>query len=600
MQKREKILAIALSTVVVIWFGLPIIENSFLEPLNQLEAEEARLREEQQAKFDEQLDLRKKENQLAVWRKLSLPPDPLDAQRLYQEWLTDLAQLSGLEQMKVTLERRNAQGDVYVTIPVTIEARATMQELAQFLDRFNATELLHRIARCDAISPSSAGNPDLQVTLTAEGISLTSAPVRNRLFPQIQLEAELKKSETTVDLANVPIDFPQETPFRVRMDDEFANVTEVKGTAWTLQRGVDRTFADDHAMGTNIELFPVSPTTAHDAKAVQAMWNQSVFTKPAPQASYDPKLATTIAPPAIRGRRWEWKLDVNSWNPAFGSPMFSLVEGTEQIKLDERSGRLSWDVDAEAEVGARTLQVMVWGSASKQAGFTSTVNLKVRDPNEPPMITQNAPLRFFLGRNSQKRIAATDPDGEDADLRYELEGAPEGMLINEREGLLSWAPPESMDAQTLEVRVTVRDSDEFPESTSRTIPISLEEDSARYTYLTTTFKKTFDGEREEWEAYLFDRATNQTKMLKEATQFTISDFEMTVKEIGEGFVDVERPEGRYRIVFERPLVDMVPLPTPPESSSPATELTPEPVNNSTTPSPENDVQERLENSPVQE
>lgn len=597
MQKREKILAIALSAVVIIWFGLPIIENSFLEPLNQLEAEEASLREEQQAKFDAQLDLRKKENQLAVWRKLSLPPDPLDAQRLYQEWLTDLAQLSGLEQMKVTLERRNAQGDVYITIPVTIEARATMQELAQFLDRFNSTQLLHRIARCDAISPASAGNPDLQVTLTAEGISLTSAPVRNRLFPQIQLEAELKKSETTVDLANVPIDFPGEAPFRVRMDDEFANVTEVKGTKWTLQRGVDRTFADDHPAGTNIELFPVSPTTVHDSKAVQAMWNQSVFTKPAPQASYDPKLASTLAPPAIRGRRWEWKLDVNSWNPAFGSPMFSLVEGAEQIKLDERTGRLSWDVDAEAELGERNLQVMVWGSASKQAGFTSTVNLKVRDPNERPIITQNTPLRFFLGRNSQKRIAATDPDGEDADLRYELNGAPEGMLINQREGLLSWAPPESMDAQTLEVRVTVRDSDEFPESTSQTISISLEEDSARYTYLTTTFKKTYDGGKEEWEAYLFDRATNQTKMLKESTQFTISDFEMTVKEIGEGFVDVERPEGRFRIVFERPLVDMVPLPTPPESASSATELIPE---NATPPSPDNDSPEKIEGSTVQE
>ena len=97
MQKREKILAIALGSVVLLWFGLPILESSFVEPLVQLANDEERLQEEANEKFDEQLELRKKVKQLAQWRQKSLPPDPLDAQRLYQEWLVDLAQMCGFE-----------------------------------------------------------------------------------------------------------------------------------------------------------------------------------------------------------------------------------------------------------------------------------------------------------------------------------------------------------------------------------------------------------------------------------------------------------------------------------------------------------------------
>lgn len=562
MQNREKLLAIGLGGIMVLWFGLPIFERNFLEPLNALAADEERLQKEANQKFDEQLELRKKEKRLADWRKISLPPDPLDAQRLYQEWLTDLGQLSGFEGIKVTLERRVATGKVYVTIPVTLEAKATVQELAQFLERFNSVDLLHRISTCDAISPASEGNPDLQVTLTAEGLSLTDAPVRSRLFPQIVLEADLNENQTNLQHPSAAIGFPEQGAFRVRIDDEFLNVNQVEGNQWTIQRGVARTFAEDHSVGATIELYPLRPPGTSGVRDVETMWSQSVFTKPAPQANYDPKLATTTPPPAIRGRKWDWKLNVSSWNPAFGSPMFSLLESPQGIKLDERTGNVSWDVTKSTELGQQSLQVMVWGSASKDAGFTSTVNLRVRDPNEPPELKEMGPLRFFLGRSSRKKIEGIDPDGEATGLRYKIEGAPEGMQIGERDGMLSWTPADSLDAQSMEIRVTVTDSDEDPESVTRTIPIALEEDSARYTYLTTTFRRELAEGAVAWEAYLFDRATNKTTMLKSGEKVTITDFEMTVKAIGDDFVEVERPEGQYRIVFERPLVDMIKLPDP--------------------------------------
>ncbi len=559
MQQREKYLAIGLGSIVVLWFGLPVFESTFLQPINNLVSEEEALQVEANERFDQQIEQRKRAKQLADWRKISLPPDPLDAQRLYEEWVSSLAKLSGFEGTKVTLGRRSSQQDVFVTIPVTLETKATAQELAQFLERFESVELLHRISTCDVISPASEGNPDLQITLTAEGLSMKSAKQRTRLFPQIRLQTELKENQTVVEIEDAT-GFPEKANFRVRIDDEFLNVTAIDGNKWTLQRGVASTFSKTHQPGTTLELFPLLSEIEADSNAVEAMWSQSIFTKPAPQADYDPKLAATTAPPAIRGTKWNWKLNVTSWNPAFGSPMYTLIDSPQGVEIDERTGNLSWNVASEIELGPRELQVLVYGSASKQAGFTSTVDMRVRDPNEPPVIDQASALRFFLGRASKKTIAADDPDGENTKLKFSIANAPEGMQIGEDDGVLSWTPAESLEAQTYEIQVTVTDSDEDPESVTKTIPVSLEEDSARYTFLTTTFKRVFGEGREEWEAYLFDRATNKTTMLKKGEEVTITDFEMTVKGIGDDFVEVARPDGMYRIVFERPLVEMVKLP----------------------------------------
>lgn len=564
MQKREKILAGGLGgTVVLLFLVFPWFESNFIEPLTQLSTEEEAAIARKDERFDQQLALRVKEKQLAVWRQQSLPPDPLNAQRLYQEWLTDLAQLSGFEQIKVTLDRRVAQGSVYVTIPVTLEGRATLQELAQFLERFESVDLLHRIATCDALSSGSEGNPELQVTITAEGISMNSAPERMRLFPQFELDSELRENQTTLKFPVPPVGFPQETPFRVRLGEEFANVTAIEGETWTLQRGVAKTFAARHSGGSAVELFPLKSERVPDANAVEALWSMSVFTKPAPLTRYDPKLASTTPPPAIRGQRWEWKLNVTSWNPAFGNPVYNLLEGPEGVRLDERTGTLSWTVSRDVELGQRSLQIVVWGTASKEGGFTTTLPVRVRDPNRPPVIEQAAPLKFFIGRASQKRIPATDPDGDNRRLKFSLEGAPNGMTIGESDGVISWTPAQSLEAQSLEVRVTVTDADEFPESVTKTIPISLEEDSARFTYLTTTFKRILKDGTEEWEAYLFDRATNKTMMLRQGEQVTLADFEMTIEKIGDDYVLVKRPEGHFRIVFERPLVNMVEVATKP-------------------------------------
>jgi hypothetical protein len=560
MQKREKILAIVLAAVVFGWIGLPMLESQFLAPLKELESRQIRLTDETERLHKQQLELALKDEQTRQWRSRSLPPDPLNAQRLYQEWLTNLAQLSGFSDIKITLERRVAEGTTYVTIPVTLESRARLQELVRFLERFHSVDLLHRIARCDVASPSNEGDPELSVTLLAEGLAIQSAPERTRLFPQTELfEAVDKEADRITVVSNKG--FPQAVPFRIRMGNEFLDVTAMDDNVWTVQRGVERTFAEPHSGNTGVEQFPLRANG--EVAEATAIWMHSPFTKPAPAIEFRPRLASTSPPPAIRDRDWSWKLDIAGWNPAFGSPNYELLAAPAGMELDERSGLLRWHPTAQVERGEHSVQVLVWGTNGRDAGFTPTFRVKVRDPNQPPRIAQPEALRFFIGRQSNVRIAAEDPDGNTQQLKFVLEEGPGGMTIDPASGQLSWTPGDDLAPQEFTIRVKATDSDDLPESAVVRIPVILQEDSARFTYLTGSVTRS-DGAKEAW---LYDRSSNRTARLHEGERFRIADLDLILESIGPTSVILRRNDQRYQLRFEQPLLEMALLAQPAETSN---------------------------------
>lgn len=570
MQKREKILAGVLAGAVAFWFGGSFITSVFIEPLKQLEGEESHLTNERRRLVDEQMALARKENQLRLWRALSLPPDPLDAQRLYQEWLVTLANMSGFEISKVTLERRVQERDTYVTIPVTIEAKAQLQELAGFLARFQSVKLLHRIARCDITSPSSEGNPELTVVLTAEGVSMTSAPPRTRLFPLTELTGAVSRDAQTITVGTSK-GFPEQTPFCVRIGGEFMNVTEVKDNVWTVQRGVEKSFAEKHASGATVEEFPIQ--AGKDAtKSIAAMWTRSIFTKPTQQIDYRPRLATTTAPVAIRGSSWKWKLEVTGWNPAFGSPKFELLSGPSGLELDEKTGTLNWNVGSQAEPGMQTAEILVWGTNGRNSGFTPTVNIRVRDPNLPPRFEEMKPLTFYIGRETKVRVPAIDPDGDANMMTYSLLEGPPGMTIDSKTGELKWAPGDELAPQDYKVRLEAKDSDEMPQTASAELTVSLLEDSAKFTYLTGYLKRTSGVE----EFLVIDRATNRNSLVRKGDRLQVADFDLTIEEIFPTYLVVRRDGKLYTWTFEQPLTAIEPLEGPENAVPVAAPGTPDP------------------------
>lgn len=554
MKSREKLLAISLGAVLIGGVGFSYFESAILTPLRDLENQVKSKTAETQRLREEQMALARKDGEMKQWRGLSLPPNPEDAQRLYQEWLINLAQLSGFEILKVTLERRVAEGDTFVTIPVQVEVRAKLRELMEFIDRFESVDLLQRIARCEATSPSNEGDPELNVTMILEGVSMQSAPERTRLFPQSELFEPVSKDATKITVVSNK-GFPEKAPFCVRIGTEFLNVTAIDGNTWTVQRGVEKTFSDKHDSNSYVELFPLR-NDSRFAKEMNTIWSESLFTKPAPKVDYQPRLASTTPPPVIRGNSWNWKLDVTGWNPAFGSPKFELVSAPPGMELDAQTGTLQWKITSEAELGNHPVELLVWGTNGRDAGFAPSLKVRVRDRNLPPQITTAGPYRFFIGRESEIKLDVKDPDGNGKPVTFAIEQGPAGMTIDSQSGVVKWKPGEELMPQKLEVRLKVTDTDEFPEVVTATIPVSLDEDSARFTYLTGSVTRSSGKE----EAWIYDRATNKTTVLHTGDAFQIADFDLTLESIGPTFVIVKRGEQKFQWKMEQPLTEMQPAP----------------------------------------
>src|SRR6218665_4125018 len=103
MQQREKILLGAFAGVAVSWFAVrPFVESAFITPLTDKGAQVEKLTREKSDKDVDDLAQLKAIRRLKDYKQRSLPPNPLDAHRLYQGWLTDLCQICGFSDVKIT------------------------------------------------------------------------------------------------------------------------------------------------------------------------------------------------------------------------------------------------------------------------------------------------------------------------------------------------------------------------------------------------------------------------------------------------------------------------------------------------------------------
>lgn len=286
MQQREKILAIAAATVVVAWLGLPRLGDFFLGPIRDAQQRLDGVTEQLTQKTREAVQVKNAGLALKEWRGRSLPPNPPDAQRLYQAWLTDLAQVADFKNVKVTPGRRVPQGKVWTGILVSLDGEATLSQVHRFLFHFNQADLAHRITSLNLESPDSNANVPLRVSLTAEGLAVAGTEPRLTLFPQTTLKADFRSqtSQQTIEIEDVA-DFPAEPGYRIRIGNEYLNVVDVDEHRWTIEGGVDATSPASHAAGDVVELAAVHPDYAeHTFDDFRSMAANSPFVKPVPES----------------------------------------------------------------------------------------------------------------------------------------------------------------------------------------------------------------------------------------------------------------------------------------------------------------------------
>jgi hypothetical protein len=407
--EREKILFIALVAVIVVALGIPQFNQWIIEPIEQRIARLQLLDSQVSDKQLQEIAILKSRREMAHWKARSLPPDPLDAQRLYQEWLTDLARIAGLTDAKVTPEPRIGRGDVFVPVRISIEVNATFEHLCRFLFLFHQTDLMHRIAELQVDSEQNEGNPPLKISLTAEGLALVNASPRDRLFPQTQSLQELSADATEIEVAGND-GFPESGTFRIRLGNEFVNVSKISGMTWTLVRGVDSTEAMSHELGATVELAPVDQSlpraTLEDYSTIVA---NSLFVKPIPKGQSLPELKP-IGPQRVYAlKTLSFTAEVAETSGAEQKLKFSLAEGAPAgASIDASTGLFSWTPDTSVTAGEHECTVVVEVTdlprLKASETFKITVGADAADQTTlSGIVGQNDRWKAFLTNNAEKK-----------------------------------------------------------------------------------------------------------------------------------------------------------------------------------------------------
>jgi Putative Ig domain len=538
MQKREQYLLAGLIAVFVLWQGAVWFSSAFLQPIRDKRQQLAELTDSIDKKNEKLIDLARAKKDLANWRLRSLPPDPtkpnqrpdaINAQRLYQDWLHDLAQLCGFEDLKVAPDRRTAsQGNVFVAVGIKIEADARYEQLCNFLDHFYRTDLMHRVASLHVTSREAEGDPFLHCVIEAEGLAITGAEQRRRLFPQTQLASDVADDATAINVESME-GFPKSPGFLVRLKNEYLTVTAVDGNKWTAKRGRERTIPANYQKGTIAELTPLNPAVPEwSPDEFQKLLKQNIFSKPAPPAQYKLKLAPLGEKTFTRGKPVDFSIVALGFDPTRGRPEFVLTGSPPTgAKLDKSTGRFSWTPPDEQKAGSYPVKFEVRHPTAPGGRLVETVNIVLRDANTPPKFATQSVPPAYIGREWKFIPEVNDAESKRDRLTWKLnENSPSGMKINASTGEISWTPDESTDVGDVTVQVTASDDGMPPLSATLDLKLSVQDDAAQFTKLVGIFAQ--GGDRR---AILYDPSQNKRLELREGNTIAVTDIKGTVKSI---------------------------------------------------------------------
>lgn len=557
--KRTKLLAGALGLVVVFWLFEP--HKAILKPLNDadlaLSNAEADLEEAEDAK----LNMLKAKRNMRLWKKQSLPPDDRNGQRVYQQWIQDLAEESGLSSVKVEAGSRPkkrskaVKDDIYVAAQLKITAEGTLTELSRFLYRFKRTALLHRVVTLSVQSDDIEGDPILEIGMLAEAISMTSAAPRLKLFQETWLSEAIEDDSTTLQVADLEM-FPKEPGFQLQVDSEYMIVTAVDEETKTLtvQRAADDSTANSHDAKARVEWIPVAEemkdVTFDEYKEFLAA---SPFVKPEPERQYEPAIQVIAKKSVKPGEKLDFRVKTEGFNPVNGGPVFKLAEGhPEGMTINEKTGAVEWQTADDTKIETYKATVQVTQSDDATVDLSKEFSVEVAVANNAPSIgVPDGRITAWLGQPLTVELDVKD-ETPSSRLKFSVIGA-DGAYIDSETNAFKWNPDQTLEPGDYTATIKVTDR-EGKESEAR-INIIARDDEARYTKIIGSASIVPEkGEQEEQAvAWMYSTISNKTTKLQVGTEFSVADIVGTVKSIDPRSVTIETKDGQMELALGRDL-----------------------------------------------
>lgn len=531
---RTKVLGGVLVGIVGFMFGKPIL----MGPIDDAKKELANTgrRYEVAENKDWQVDLAKQS--IENGRQKSLPPRASDAQRLYQTWITNLAEQCKFAQLNVTPGKTETRKGKYVSVTVAVEAETSMEGLSRFLYMFEQADLLHRISSLEVESTGSQGSPRMEVTLSAEGMSVAGSPSKGDVFSRTYLPETLDADSTEL-VVGESADFPEKFPFKAQVGREMVNVLEADGNKWTIERGVEGTKPTAHQDNEYVQLFPIAGLRKDIGfDQYEDFVNASLFVKPAPKKTYSPTL--DVANKTIeRGKTLKMTVKPRGMNPDIGEAVVSVDGKLDDMTFDPKTGSFEWTPGETVEPKKYDLTFLLTQKNNDDLNIEKQMSITVQLANAAPTLEVPSSAVAILGRDFQLELKADD-DGDLDDLKFSLEDAPEGLTVSGTS--LVWNPPKTFTPGDFTVSVKVTDSGSPAKTATKQLALKVQDDTAAVTRFTGAVG--LDGVPVAW---FYNQMENKRPELKQGDRLAVADIDVELTEIAKRHVLMADAEGIWKL-----------------------------------------------------
>jgi len=539
---RTKLLGGALLIVVVFWMMRPLVDGWYFEPIRKATRDAQTTQQTLEKLQVEELALAKDQAKLQQWEDASLPSDVLIAQRLYQEYITNLAIECAFQGSDVKPLGKNSKIGKYSTVSVSLKGETNLAGLGRFMYLFDQANLMQRVSSLKITSSGTQGDPRLDVSLTAEGMSVEGSELRKELFPRAFLQQMLPADGDEV-FVTTNDQFPTESDFLARIGTEIIRVSRVEGDNWLVQRGAEGTRPTIHNVNDVIELMPIAWEKRENSfDKYEPLLADSPFTTPPPPRTWSPRLNGIANKTVYPGDEVKISPRADGLNPELGEPIFTLLEAPDGMEFDPEAGEIIWAAPEGAELGDYTAKVQLTQSANEELNLESSFTVTVKARNTPPELTVPESAIVVIGRDFSLKAEAVDAETPEG-LTYSFDsGVPTGVSIDEATGEVTWTPDMEMTPGDYNVEVKVTDAGEEALSTTKTVTLQLQDDSAQLTRLTGSVSR---GDA----SYVWFRnlGTGVSTQLKIGDRLVVAEIDAEVVEIQRRSVKVRDAEGLWEL-----------------------------------------------------